>query len=113
MPDSLIPFKGLLSPRFHEVHKNVQEFVKQEIIPNLNVYEEQKAALTNRWSEPPIAERWKAKARSAGLWNLFLPEVSGMITLVSFSIAPCSSELWDDCVIGASHSSQKIPNTNL
>mmetsp|Transcript_77917 Transcript_77917/g.137383 ORF Transcript_77917/g.137383 Transcript_77917/m.137383 type:complete len:432 (-) Transcript_77917:850-2145(-) len=84
-PDSLLPFKGSLSPRFYEVRQKVQNFVKSEIIPNLEVYEEQKRA--NGWAEPPILLEWQKKARVAGLWNLFLPEISGLTNLEYAPIA--------------------------
>ena len=44
------------------------------VLPNESKYAEQLAASISRWTIPPIMEELKAKARSEGLWNLFLPE---------------------------------------
>eukprot|EP00668_Euglena_longa_P044409 GGOE01059219.1.p1 GENE.GGOE01059219.1~~GGOE01059219.1.p1 ORF type:complete len:447 (+),score=106.72 GGOE01059219.1:41-1342(+) len=87
VPDSLLAYKAALSPRFFEVYGAVQRFVREDIMPNLKLYEEQKAALSNRWREPPIMEAWVKKAQDAGLWNFFLPEVSGLTNLEYAPIA--------------------------
>ncbi len=49
-------------------------FMETEIYPNENVYREQLESAANRWSQPPIMDELQARARDAGLWNLFLPE---------------------------------------
>ena len=50
-------------------------FMDEHIYPNEKTYHEQLAA-GDRWRIPPVIEELKAKARAAGLWNLFLPEAS-------------------------------------
>jgi acyl-CoA dehydrogenase len=49
-------------------------FMDREIYPNESVYTEQLDAAENRWAQPPIMDELQARAREAGLWNLFLPE---------------------------------------
>ncbi len=42
------------------------------------------------WTIPPVLEELKEKAREAGLWNLFLPGVSGYSQL---EYAPMAEEM--------------------
>ncbi|MFQ5417731.1 MAG: acyl-CoA dehydrogenase family protein [Myxococcota bacterium] len=51
----------------------LQAFMDEHILPNERAYYEQHDALGDRWQTPPMMEELKAKARDAGLWNLFLP----------------------------------------
>jgi acyl-CoA dehydrogenase len=49
-------------------------FMDEYVYPAEAVFEEQLESQGDRWQVPPIMEELKAKAREAGLWNLFLPE---------------------------------------
>lgn len=49
-------------------------FMDEYVYPAEAVFEEQLESQGDRWQIPPIMEELKAKAREAGLWNLFLPE---------------------------------------
>src|SRR5215470_17668719 len=60
--------------------------MEAHIYPNESVYEAQLAA--NRWEQPPIMEELKAKARAAGLWNLFLPDSEYGAGLTNLEYAP-------------------------
>ena len=51
----------------------VDAFMVEHIYPAIPVYREQSAAV-DRWNAtPPIFEELKAKAKAAGLWNIFMP----------------------------------------
>jgi acyl-CoA dehydrogenase len=63
-------------------------FMDAHVLPNESVYAEQLAASISRWTIPPIIEELKAKARSEGLWNLFLPESEFGPGLTNVEYAP-------------------------
>jgi acyl-CoA dehydrogenase len=48
-------------------------FMDAHIYPNEHRYHEQLRAMPNRFATVPLMEELKAKARDAGLWNLFMP----------------------------------------
>ena len=61
------------SARANDLRLRLSAFMDESIYPNETVYTEQ--GLTgDRWQPRPIVEDLKAKAKRAGLWNLFLPE---------------------------------------
>jgi acyl-CoA dehydrogenase len=62
------------------------EFMSTEVYPNESTWLDQVAQ--NRWQPPPIMETLKSKARTAGLWNLFLPESSRGAGLSNAEYAP-------------------------
>lgn len=52
----------------------VERFMDEYIYPNEERYAEELESSPRRFSPLPIMDELKAKARSAGLWNLFVPE---------------------------------------
>jgi acyl-CoA dehydrogenase len=52
----------------------LRSFMTEYVYPNEAVYHEQLASAPTRWEVPPVVEELKARAREAGLWNLFMPE---------------------------------------
>ena len=61
------------SAKSREWMDRVRAFMDDEIEPALPTYHAQCAAL-DRWTEiPPIFDELKAKAKAAGLWNIFMP----------------------------------------
>ncbi|HTP82777.1 MAG TPA: acyl-CoA dehydrogenase family protein [Alphaproteobacteria bacterium] len=74
------------SERSLRLREQLLAFMDAHIYPNERVYHEQHASLNSRWAIPPIMEELKAKARAAGLWNLFLPGHEGGLS--NYDYAP-------------------------
>jgi acyl-CoA dehydrogenase len=64
------------SPRQKELTRRIGDFMDEHIFPAVPIYEQQ-ANDGDRWKVIPILEELKAKARAAGLWNMFMPPSSG------------------------------------
>ena len=63
-----------LSERQTHWRNRVVEFMNAHVYPAIPVVDQQvKAMGSNRWQVIPVLEELKAKAKAAGLWNLFLP----------------------------------------
>ena len=59
----------------------------EHIYPNEQRYYEQ-LQTGDRWQPPAVLEELKAKARAAGLWNLFLPDDKHGAGLTNLEYAP-------------------------
>lgn len=71
--------------------KRLNQFMDDYIYPNEETYEQQVEAFRaggNVWQIPPIIEDLKAKAKAAGLWNLFLPDSEYGAGLTNLEYAP-------------------------
>ena len=62
------------SDRSRDFLSRVQAFMKDHIDPIESDYHRQLQSLENRWVALPLIDQLKAKAKSAGLWNMFLPD---------------------------------------
>ena len=69
-----IPVLPPPSAKAVEIGERVKAFLDEHIIPAEHVYHRQLDEGPDRWTVPPIMDELKAKAKKAGLWNLFLPE---------------------------------------
>jgi alkylation response protein AidB-like acyl-CoA dehydrogenase len=65
-----------LSERQRRYRDLVRDFIAAEIRPHAKTFYQQRDEGA-RWKEIPLVEELKAKARAAGLWNLFMPPNSG------------------------------------
>jgi acyl-CoA dehydrogenase len=75
------------SERVKELLARLTAFMDAHVYPN-EVAWEQEVAQGDRWRAPPLLEALKARAREAGLWNLFLPESDYGAGLTNVEYAP-------------------------
>ena len=78
---------GESSERASEIKNRLTAFMDEYIYPNESVYYSQ-VANGERWKILPLIEELKARARTAGLWNLFLPESDLGPGLTNLEYAP-------------------------
>jgi alkylation response protein AidB-like acyl-CoA dehydrogenase len=76
------------SQKTKELLARLQSFMDTHIYPNEAALYRQHDEMPNRWEIPPMLEEIKAKAREAGLWNLFLPESNRGAGLTNLEYAP-------------------------
>jgi acyl-CoA dehydrogenase len=69
------------------LQKSLQAFMDAHIYPNEAACQEQ-IRQGDRWQPVPLLETLKAKARQAGLWNLFLPDPAYGPGLTNLEYAP-------------------------
>jgi acyl-CoA dehydrogenase len=70
-----------LSPAAQDYAKRLEDFMDSHVYPAEKVYEEQRRALFAAGEPhkvPAVVEDLKVEAKSRGLWNLFLSDVSGL-----------------------------------
>jgi acyl-CoA dehydrogenase len=77
------------STKTRELQKRIRAFMEKEVYPNEKAYTEEINS-GDRWQPLRLIEDLKAKAKAEDLWNLFLPEVSG---LTSLEYAPLAEEM--------------------
>ncbi len=73
-----------------EYTKRMRALLDDRILPAEAAYEEFRAerrGTAAEWELPPIVEELKAEARAQGLWNLFLPAISGLSNVEYAAVA--------------------------
>jgi acyl-CoA dehydrogenase len=70
-----------------DLERRLVAFMNEHVYPNEPVFRQQ-IAQGDRWQPTRIVETLKAKARAAGLWNLFLPESEYGAGLTNTEYAP-------------------------
>ncbi len=84
-----------LSASAQAMLSRLQDFVVAEVLPRESDYfaELQGGADWRRWRQPTVIEQLKAKARAAGLWNLFLPDPKHGPGLSTLEYAPLAEAM--------------------
>jgi acyl-CoA dehydrogenase len=75
------------SPKVKDLQARLVAFMDEDVYPNEHRFHEE-VAEGERWEPTRIVEALKAKARAAGLWNLFLPQSSRGAGLTNTEYAP-------------------------
>jgi acyl-CoA dehydrogenase len=75
------------SARTRALLERLTAFMDAHVYPNERRYHDEIAA-GDRWQPAAVVEELKAKARAAGLWNLFLPESRHGAGLTNLEYAP-------------------------
>ena len=77
------------SAKAEEVSARMWAFMREEVFPAETEYAQWRAD-NDPHVQPPVLERLKASASERGLWNLFLPDISGLSNLEYAAVAEIS-----------------------
>ncbi|WP_243047769.1 acyl-CoA dehydrogenase family protein [Dyella sp. RRB7] len=96
------------SERTQALTERLDRFMREEVIPAESTYASQLAGSADhrQWRQPPVMEQLKAKARAAGLWNLFLPDLEDGPGLSNLDYAPLAE------IMGHSFIAPEVFNCN-
>ena len=97
------------SQKVKNLQEKVTNFMNESVYENEDVYKKQ-VEEGGRWCIPEIMETLKAKAKSEGLWNLFLPESNLGAGLTNTEYAPLC-EIMGRSPIGAEIFNCSAPDT--
>ena len=81
------------SPRAAAYTERMRRFLHERVLPAEPIYHSWRTQRRGTPAEhqlPPVVEELKAQAQARGLWNLFLPAVSGLSTLDYAPVAEVS-----------------------
>jgi acyl-CoA dehydrogenase len=92
------------SQRCSEFKERLSAFMDEHVYAAEEVYERQLRESGNPHFQPPIMEELKAKAREAGLWNMFLPDAEHGAGLSNSDYAPLAE------ILGRSHIASEACN---
>ncbi len=75
------------SPKVKELQARLRAFMDAHVYPN-EARHDAEVERPDRWQPTPVVEELKSEAKSAGLWNLFLPESTHGAGLTNVEYAP-------------------------
>ena len=79
------------SPKVQELSARMWDFLNERVLPAEAVYDDYRAQVgPDDHTLPPIVEELKVQAREQGLWNLFLPSISGLTNVEYAQLAEIS-----------------------
>lgn len=101
-----------LSTKAESYVQRLSAFLQEHVVPAEPEYFGQLQNLSDwrAWKQPPVMETLKAKARAAGLWNLFLPDREYGAGLTNVEYAPLA-EIMGRCSIAPEVFNCSAPDT--
>ena len=96
------------SDRSRELQERLAAFMDECVYPAEAVYARGRATSLDPHHVPPVVEELKVEARSRGLWNLFLPGLSG---LSNVEYAPLAELMGHSPVLAAEACNCSAPDT--
>ncbi len=94
-----------LRPEAVDLLDRVKTFINDEVKPKEHVFHEQIKVGEDRWNQyPSVIDELKDKAKSSGLWNLFLPESEFGAGLTNYEYAHLAEQM------GKSHIASEAMN---
>lgn len=86
------------SPRTQELLERIRRFMAEHILPAEEAILRERERYTHgadwtRWQIPELVTKLKARARSEGLWNLFLPDATLGAGLSTLEYAPLAEQM--------------------
>ncbi|HXX43969.1 MAG TPA: acyl-CoA dehydrogenase family protein [Candidatus Acidoferrales bacterium] len=90
------------SDKVKDLERRLLAFMDEHIYPNEQRFHDE--VERNRWTPTKIVEELKPKARTAGLWNLFLPDSEYGAGLTNLEYAPLCE------IMGRSHMAPEVFN---
>ena len=100
-----------LRPEAQDLIARVKDFIEQDCIPSEHIFHDQIEEGENRWnSYPKVINELKDKAKSKGLWNLFLPESEFGAGLTNYEYAHLA-EVMGTCHIASEAMNCAAPDT--
>ena len=100
-----------LRPEAKDLIARVKDFIEQDCIPSEHIFHDQIEEGKNRWnSYPKVINELKDKAKSKGLWNLFLPESEFGAGLTNYEYAHLA-EVMGTCHIASEAMNCAAPDT--
>jgi acyl-CoA dehydrogenase len=92
------------SERCIEFQERLRAFMDEHVYPAEPIYERQLRESGDPHHQPPVMEELKAHARTAGLWNMFLPDADHGAGLSNSDYAPLAE------ILGRSHIASEACN---
>ena len=100
-----------LRPEAQDLIARVKDFIEQDCVPSERIFHDQIEEGENRWnSYPSVINELKDKAKSKGLWNLFLPESEFGAGLTNYEYAHLA-EVMGTCHIASEAMNCAAPDT--